>query len=223
MALSASVVTAAISQTVAPLGIANRPKPADYPVHGSSPDVEVGAEYLVHSFSGKRGTYIARDYLVVEVGVFPAKELMVSSGHFTLKVNGKKHVLFAQPPQFVAAGLKWDDWERRPRMDVFAGAGDANIGTGPGWEPRFPGDNRQRRLPAPPKAPEPEHQSAGRPENPEKADEVVIEAALLEGPTAFPIAGNLYFPFKGKAKSIRSLELIYTKPDGSGILTLKLI
>jgi hypothetical protein len=215
--------TTAGTQTIAPLGIANRPEPAGYPVHGSSADAAIGAEYLVHSFSGKKGTYIARDHLVVEIGVFPSKELMVSSGHFTLKVNGKKQALFAQPPQFVAAGLKWEDWEHRRRMDVFAGSGDATIGVGPGSEPRFPGDNRRRPMPAPPKAPQPEHESVGRNGNPEKAEEVVIETALVEGPTAFPIAGHLYFPFKGKPKSIKSLELIYSGPGGSGGITLKLI
>jgi hypothetical protein len=211
------------TQTIAPIGIANRQKPADYPVHGSSPEAAIGAEYLLHSFTGTRGTYIARDHLVVEIGVFPSKELMVSSGHFTLKVNGKKQTLFAQPPQFVAAGLKWEDWEHRPRMDVFAGSGDATIGASPRWEPRFPGDTRQRRLPEPPKAPQTEYESAGRTDNPEKAEEVVIQTALVEGPTALPIAGYLYFPFKGKPKSIRSLELIYTGPSGSGGITLKLI
>ena len=221
MALTAAFATVVWSQTVAPLGIANRPKPADYPVHGNSPDAEIGAEYLVHSFSGKQGTYIARDHLVVEIAVFPSKELMVSSGHFTLKVNGRKQVLFAQPPQFVAAAMKWDDWENRRRMDVSAGVGDATIGMGPRWEPRFPGDNRQRRMPAPPQAPQPEHASVAKAEHPEKAEEVVIETALVEGATAFPVAGYLYFPFKGKPKSIKSLELIYTGLGGG--VTLKLI
>lgn len=207
-------------QSITPAGIVNRPKPAAYPVHGSSPDAGIGVEYLVHSFSGKQGTYIARDHLVVEIGVFPAKELMVSSSHFTLKVNGKKQVLFAQPPQFVAAAMKWDDWENRRQMEVYAGAGDATIGANPRWEPRFPGDNRQRRMPAPPKAPEPEHASVSRAEHPEKAEEVAVQSALVEGPTAFPTAGYLYFPFKGKPKSIKSLELIYTGPGGSIILKL---
>jgi hypothetical protein len=221
MAVAGAFAMAVSPQTVAPLGLANRPKPADYPVHASSPGADIGAEYLVHGFSGKRGTYIARDHLVVEIAIFPSREMMVSSGHFTLKVNGKKQVLFAQPPQFVAAALKWDDWENRRQMEVYAGAGDATIGVSPRWEPRFPGDNRERRLPQPPKAPQPEHASVARAEYPEKAEEVVIETALVEGPTAHPIAGYLYFPFKGKPKSIKSLELVYTGPDGS--VTLKLI
>jgi hypothetical protein len=202
-------------------GIANRPKASDYPVSATTEAVSIGAEYLVHSFSGKRSTYVARDHLVIEIGIFPAKELMVSSGHFTLKVNGKKQLLFSQPPQFVAAALKWDDWENRRQLETGVGIGDSTIGVGPRWDPRFPGDQRRRRLPSPPRAPD-TTPSADTVEPQEKAEEVVVTAALTEGKTAYPIAGYLYFPFKGKPKSIKSLELIYSGPGG-GSITLRLL
>ncbi len=216
------VVTLAIAFAAAAYaqGIANRPKVSAYPVNATSDAVAIGAEYLVHSFSGKRSTYVARDHLVVEIGIFPAKELMVSSGHFTLKVNGKRQLLFSQPPQFVAAALKWDDWENRRQLEARAGIGDSSIGVGPRWDPRFPGDDRQRRLPSPPRAPD-QNPTADVVEPEEKAEEVVVTAALTEGKTAYPVAGYLYFPFKGKPKSIKSLDLIYNGPAGS--FTLKLL
>jgi hypothetical protein len=201
-------------------GTRNRPQASDYPAHTQAGELAIGAEYLVHSFSGKQSTYVARDHLVVEVGLFPSKEVMISTGHFTLKVNGKKELLFSQSPQFVAAALKWDDWENRRQVQGGVGVGDASIGVGPRWEPRFPGDPSRRPLPKPPKAPT-QDPAADMREEREKPEEVVIETALTEGPSAYPVAGYLYFPFKGKPKSIRSLELIYNGPAGKS--TLKLI
>ena len=42
----------------------------DYPAHTESDKISIGAEYLVHSFSGGGELYIAKDYLVVEVALF---------------------------------------------------------------------------------------------------------------------------------------------------------
>lgn len=201
-------------------GTKTRPKAADYPVQAEAAEVTLGAEYMVHSFAGKQSTYVARDHLVVEVGLFPAKELMVSTGQFTMKVNGKKQLLFSQPPQFVAAALKYDNWETRPQLEAGGGVGDATIGVGPRWNPRFPGDQTRRPLPQPPRAPDQDRAADLRAPK-EKAEEVVVETALSEGKTSYPVAGYLYFPFKGKPKSIKSLELIYNGPGGT--VTLKLI
>jgi hypothetical protein len=49
----------------------------------------------------------------------------------------------------------------------------------------------------------------------------VNEYALPEGSTASPVSGYLYFAFKGKPASIRSLELVYKKTGGNEV-TLRL-
>ena len=55
----------------------------------------------------------------------------------------------------------------------------------------------------------PEYNPTGIHKEPVKADVLVIETALVEGPHHSAISGFLYFPFRGKIGSIKSLELLY--------------
>jgi hypothetical protein len=52
-------------------------------------------------------TYIAPDYLVVEVALYPPKgeTTAVELSDFALRINGKKTLLTRQAPSMVAAGL----------------------------------------------------------------------------------------------------------------------
>lgn len=193
--------------------------PGDYPARATLDKLAIGAEYLVHSFFGHGQTFFTSDYLVVEVALFPARDetLTVSQGQFTLRINGKKQPILPQAPGFVAASLKYPDWVRRPTLEAAAGTGNAGVILGrPERVERFPGDPRPRqtRLPQPPRTPEAEK------EPPVSADQVVSETALPEREARGPISGYLYFAYKGKTKSIRSLELIYAGPAGTAVLKL---
>jgi len=195
-------------------GTTPKAKPESYPAHAAAGSTTLGAEYLVHSFSGQGGTFLARDYLVIEVALYPAagEALDVNAGNFTLALNGKKRAMLPQSPAMVAASLKYPDWEMRPGMEADAGVGNAGVilGRPPATE-RFPGDPRagKQRLPRPPQAPEPENRSGlDRPE-PAKAEDVAVNAALPEGTARGPVSGYLYYAFKGKASGIRSLVLMY--------------
>jgi hypothetical protein len=206
-------------------GTTPKPQPADYPAHAQLGQVALGAEYLGRSFFVRGQSFFTPDYLVIEVAVYPAKgeRLAISSGQFTLRLNGKKQLLFAQSPGFVAASLKYPDWERRGTLEVTGGVGDTGVILGrPERVERFPGDPRpgQTRLPAPPKAPAPQDPSGLEKEPPVSADEGVVEAALPEGQAAGPVSGYLYFAYKGKLKSIRAIELLYEGPGGKGGLHL---
>jgi hypothetical protein len=50
--------------------------------------------------------------------------------------------------------------------------------------------------------------------------DVVVDMALPEGDRVLPVSGYLYFPWKGKPKSLKSVELVY-QGQGSAV-TLKL-
>jgi hypothetical protein len=49
----------------------------------------------------------------------------------------------------------------------------------------------------------------------------VRKAALPEGDRALPVAGLLFFQYKGKEKSIRSIELVYAGAAGKATLNLQ--
>jgi hypothetical protein len=74
---------------------ANRQKAADYPVSASTERVEIGAELLVHAIPSQSGYYFAKNFLVVDVGMFPKPlhSLKVSAGQFTLRLNGREPAL----------------------------------------------------------------------------------------------------------------------------------
>jgi hypothetical protein len=194
--------------------ISPKDKAADYPVHANAGAVEIGAEYLVHSIPGGRQTFIASEYLVFEVAVFPGRgeAAEIRTGTFTLRVNGKKQALYPDSPGFVAASLKYPDWEQRPNAQIQAGLGDAGVTLGrPPVVGRFPGDPTpsQSRLPRSPRAPDPDDRRGVEREEPEHAEDVVARTALPEGAATKPVSGYLFFRYQGKAKSIKSLELIY--------------
>lgn len=211
-------------------GTTPREKPADYHVQARLPGFDLAAEYLSHSMPEKGGVIDVNEYLVIEVAVFPAtKEVaQISGGEFMLQVTDTrrhKSVLLSQTPGMVAASLKYPNWELRPTLEASAGLGDGNVIVGrPRQTERFPGDPRPRqsRLPPRPKVPD-----QTNPTSDEKLPEVPIEVrvqqlAFPEGAVQGPVSGYLFFPFRGKTKSIRALELLYQSPDGSRKTTLAL-
>jgi hypothetical protein len=168
--------------------------PAEYPAHAETAGLAIGADYMVRTVSADGRSAFLKHYLAVEVALYPAplKNAMAAASHFSLRVNGSRGAIFAQAPNIVGASIKYPDWEHQPQ--VTAEAGPIIIGRQPST-PRFPGDNRERY---------PRDNSRA-----EEGADWVAEVALREGPTAQPVSGYLYFPYKGNPEKIRSLELIY--------------
>jgi hypothetical protein len=199
----------------------HKDKATDYPIHATAGKVAIGADYLIHSIPAGDQTFLAKDFLVVEVAVFPAPAQLVTidGNTFTLRLNGAKFPLASIAPGFVAASLKYPDWEQHPTTQVSGGVGNTGVTIGPPTVARFPGDpNASHRLPRGPSA---EERNGVERSEAESADDVIVRTALLEGQTNHPISGFLYFPYKGKIKSLKSIELIYQGKDGS--VTLKLL
>jgi hypothetical protein len=204
---------------------------AAYPAQVQGDTFAIGAEYLAHTFTGGGQTFFTPHYLVVEVAFYPVPgtRIEIAASRFTLHINGKRGIP-PQPPGFVAADLKYPDWEQQRSIEASVETVDASgnpvggvsIGR-PRIERRFPDDPRsgQSRVPPLPRAPDPQ-QSAGIERQPQaSADEVAVDAALLEDPTKSPTSGYIYFPHKGKLKSIRSLELRYQEGERSLVIRLK--
>ena len=53
-----------------------------------------------------------------------------------------------------------------------------------------------------------------------RSDEALPLVALPNGPATKPVAGYIFFHYRGKTKSIKSLDLVYEGKQGS--VTLKL-
>ena len=200
---------------------AHKDKATDYPIHAEAGKVAIGADYLIHSIPAGDQTLLAKDFLVVEIAVFPALDqpVIIDGNTFTLRLNGAKLPLAPIAPGFVAASLKYPDWEQHPSTQVAGGVGNAGVTIGQPTVARFPGDpNAGRPLP---RGPSQEERNGVERTEPESADEVITRTALLDGHINHPVSGFLYFPYKGKIKSLKSIELIYQSKDGS--VTLKLL
>ncbi len=200
-------------------GTTPKPNASDYPAHATSGDFTLGAEYLVHSIPAPEGSYFTNDYLVVEAALFGPHlaRVKMSAEQFTLRINGQKRALMSQAPGIVGASLKYPDWEQRPTLTASAGP---IIFGGPAPVERFPGDPGARRGPPPPRVPNAENPGDQSREPAMPVEERIQRSAMPEGEHVAPAGGLLFFPFKGKTKSIRSLELLYDGPAGKASLKL---
>lgn len=188
-------------------------KANDYPAHAAWPRFDIGAEYMTHSIPTESGSLFARDYLVVEVAVYPKELVNLYQRDFTMAVNGKKSVLTAEAAEFVASSLSYSDWEQHPTAVGTASNGAGTIMIGPPQTPRFPGDPTASGRPI--GLPRREDTDTNTPPR-ESVDlpKLVKRAALSEGEISKPRKGSLFFAYQGKLKSIHTLDLIYDDTHG---------
>jgi len=109
--------------------------------------------------------------------------------------------LASQPFELVFRSLKDPEWEPSPKA---ASKSKTSIGDSGGGG----GDNAE---PAPPKMP---------PELRRAMNQRVQRTTMLEGDRPLPQAGLLFFEYRGKTQSIRSLELIYSGAAGNAVVVL---
>jgi hypothetical protein len=203
-------------------GTTPKASPADYPVHGKLGEIELGAEYLVHSVSSDGQTYFVPGYLVVEVALYPPKRQTIdlAAAHFALRINGKKgDGLAPELPSQVAWALKFPEDQPQRGMVPITGQIGPVILAPPTPQGRFPGD--PQAPPPPPTPPVPDQNAAGIEKPPIRtADQAVVDAALPLGESNNAVAGHLYFAYRGRIKSLKSLELIYRSAAGQVVLPL---
>jgi hypothetical protein len=185
------------------LGLDARPSPADYPMQASTKDMKLGVEYMVRSFLADHTSFSIDDYLLVEIGVFPDREAALDLRRFILRINGKT-LLHSQTPGMVAASVKYPDWRIKPSVEAGVMRGDGRaviVGRNPQVQ-RWPGDPRQ--SPAPPERNSP----VAAEKEPIDYAHLINRSALPEGKFNKPLAGFAFFPYDGKLKSIRTVELL---------------
>jgi hypothetical protein len=195
--------------TAAPVeakGMPPRATPADYQAHAQAGTVTVAAEFAGHSVPTMQGPLSTEDFVVVETGFFgpPDARIKLSAGDFSLRVNGKKTPLPSLPYGMVLSSLKDPEWSP-PEAAKSKSKGGLSTGGN--------GDQSDSNAPPPPvKIPiEVQRAMAQR----------VQKATLPEGDRALPLAGLIFFQYRGGAKGIHSVELVYAGSAGKATLTLQ--
>jgi len=185
-------------------GLPPRATPGEYQAQAQAGKLTLAAEFKGHSIPTLQGTLTTEDYVVVEAGLFgPADaRATLSTGDFSLRINGRKVPLPSQPYGFVIGSVKDPEWVPPEKA-----ASKSKTGLSTGGEQ---GDSGT--PPAPVKIPVPVQRAMAQ---------RVQRAAFPEGDRALPQAGLLFFEYRGKAQGIRSVELIYAGPAGKTTLNLQ--
>ena len=185
-------------------GMPPRATPGDYQAQAKLGAVTLAAEFMGHSVPRPEGPLSTDDYVAVETGLFgpPGARIQLSIDDFSLRINGKKTPLPRQPYGLVASSLKDPQWV--PPEDTQSKKSKGGLSAG--------GQGDSSSTPAPVHVPI-ELQRA--------MAQYVQRSSLLEGDRALPQAGLIFFQYRGKAKSIHSVELIYSGPAGKATLALQ--
>ncbi len=189
-------------------GMPPRAAPADYQAQAQAGTMTIAAEFKGHSVPTPQGPLSSEEYVVVEIGLFgsPGAQIKLSSSDFSLRINGKKSPLSSQPFGLVAASVKDPEWEppvpSAPKSKTSMGGGGGGRG----------GQGESNEPPAPVKIPIGVQRAMAQ---------RVQKAALPEGDRAVPVAGLIFFQYRGKTQGIQSIELIYAGPAGKATLALQ--
>jgi hypothetical protein len=181
-----------------------RATPGDYRAHAQAGKVTIAADFAGHGVNTGDSVYSTEDYIAVEVGVFGPSDAKVNFSYkdFSLRVNGKKGLMAAQPYESTFHSLKDPDWippdpgpKSKGGVTGGGGGGGQNDSTAP-----------------PPKMPIGMQLAMER---------KVKMASLAEGERPLPEAGLVFFSFGGKIDNLRSIELIYNGAAGKVTLPLE--
>ncbi len=183
-------------------GLPPRAAPTDYQAHVQAGAIKIGAEFVGHAVPTPDATYTTEDFVMVETGLFgpPEARAVLSTGDFSLRINGKKAPLPSQPYGLSFSSLKDPQWEPpskskedKPMLNAGGGQPDDS------FHPTV-------RMPI---------------ELKRTMQQRVQRASMPEGDRPLPQAGLLFFEYHGKTDNIRSLELIYSGPAGKATLALQ--
>jgi hypothetical protein len=201
------ISAAALSQ--APVGDAKggaRATPGDYQTHAQMGKITLAADFGAHSVATPDAVYSTEDYVVVDAGFFgpPGTHLILNWQDFSLRINGKKTAIPAENVVVVYKDLKDPEWEDSVAVEAKSSS-KTSIGGGGSSGP-------DSSLPPP------------KPKMPialeRKMEQRAEKAALPEGDRPLPEGGLLFFPYHGRTKDIRSIQLIYAGPAGKTTLAL---
>ena len=137
----------------------------------------------------------------------PEARMQISLDDFSLRINGKKNALPTQPFGLVVPTLKDPEWippetaaPQKSKSGITGGGG------GGGGQQADSGPPPEVKIPI-----EVQRAMAQRTQ----------KAALPLGDRALPVAGVIFFQYRGKPQGIDSVELIYSGSAGKATLKLQ--
>jgi hypothetical protein len=178
-----------------------RAAPTDYQFQTKVGTVTLAADFDGHAVPTLEAAYSSEEYVVVELAFFgePNARLKLSIEDFSLKINDRKAPYTSQPFGYVARSLKDPEWQP-PEEDKEKKSKTSLNGSG-GNDSSAP----------PPKMPM---------ELRRVMELRVHQSVLPEGDRALPVAGLIFFQYRGKEQNIKSMELVYNGPAGTVSLPL---
>ena len=185
-------------------GLPPRLAPTDYQAQAKVGEVTIAAEFVGHSVPTEQGQPLStEDYVVVETGLFgpPKARIQISQDDFSIRINGKKAPVSAQPYGLVLSSLKDPEWSPPEQAQTKSKTSFGTGGQGSSNDP-------------PPVVHIPIEVQRAMAQRTQKA-------SLPLGDRALPQAGLIFFPYRGKVEKISSLELIYSGSAGKATLTLQ--
>jgi hypothetical protein len=188
------------NQSVESKGLPPRATPGDYQAQGKAGSLTIAAEFVGHSVPTPEAIYTSDDYVVVEIGLFGPSPASIAPANFSLRINGTKKTLAAQPYEMAFKTMMDPEWqppkqEEKPKTS-FGGGGQGGQDSGPPPPVHMPMEIRR------------------------PMEQRVTRAAMLEGELPLPRAGLVFFEFHSKAKNIRSVDLIYSGAAGNATIVL---
>jgi hypothetical protein len=201
LVVTAAALAAVLCQSLAAQGLPPRATPADYQARAQAGPITFAADFAGHGVATQDRVFETENYVMVEVALFgpPAAHVNLSYKDFSLRINGKKAPLAAQPYESVFGSLKDPEW-------VAPDAGESKSKTSLGGSGQNDPSVAPVRMPMPLRL---------------AMEQKVKKASIPEGDRVLPEAGLLFFPNSGKTAGIRSIELIYNGAAGKATLTLQ--
>ena len=206
-------------------GLKPRPAPSDYRAHEVQSDLTIAATVLSQDEAKSVLSTDLKDYVVIEVGVYPAdgKSVDLSSRDFALRFGEQGNIVRAAAPRAIAASNQRknspppqhgsgrditiyptatigvangpDPVTGRSRGGVYTGGG-VGVGVGGGGTP----------YPDPPRP-------ASTDRDREVMHQELADMMLPDGQFSAPVSGYLYFPLPPKSRTT-ALELQYYAASG---------
>jgi hypothetical protein len=194
------------AQTSEVNGLAARPTPADYQTAVRTGNYTLAVDFDAHGVPTSDGVFSTEEYIVFEVAFYgpPGTRLALGYQDFSIRINGRKTPTPSQPFTFVFKTLKSPEWEatlepvkKESGNGINAGGGGQAADNTPPPKPKMPIDVER------------------------KMELRVQKASVPEGERPLPVTGLIFFPYSGKTKGIRSMDLIYAGPAGKATIPMQ--